>query len=196
MSGSFGLAFGGFNYDQSAAPGNPLVGQTWRQRNGSNNILGSWEWNGTFWISIQKFSHNSFGTCQTSGGNFTSSHNLFTGGRLAPLFIQSFEMQYRNVSGTNDASNYWFVEFLYRSAGNQIRDGFFNWGTSYNFRGQSGTGEAPSPTASIQKLTVNINQFVQLPDIIAFTSRSVRIGSQTQVIDVQASLLAAHVYSP
>jgi len=57
----------GLDFEQTAEPNAPKIGQVWRERSSAGRILGDWEWSGSLWLSIEP--HYS----QRLGGNVISA---------------------------------------------------------------------------------------------------------------------------
>ncbi|MEH1902514.1 MAG: hypothetical protein V7L04_14115 [Nostoc sp.] len=87
------------NYDQQSMPTNPSIGQVWRERDSSNNVIETWFWNGTVWLSLQIFSLNS---------NISDLYiPLITHNSTQILITKFIVLSISSLSGDNDASNFY-----------------------------------------------------------------------------------------
>jgi hypothetical protein len=89
-------------YNQATAPSSPRVGETWIERDASNNIVNTWEWNGVIWLSQQIYALGG----QISASSLTSGS--LTQVAIRPsinVFIVSMDIVI-SLGATHNGSNY------------------------------------------------------------------------------------------
>ncbi len=104
----------GFTYDQVTLPSAPTMGQTWRQRDGSNLVINDWFWNGTYWIETvrKKFNIASSNTTPVNLSTYTNSLLSIISSNYGVL-IEKFIIT-GNLSVAHNTSNYREFSFDYR----------------------------------------------------------------------------------
>lgn len=97
----------GFTYDQETEPSDPITGDTWRERDGDNLIIGDWFWNGTYWLSLELFESS---LSRAIGGTGIGEYFIFPSGSYN-VFVESAWVCFLPLGNTNDGDNYWDFQF-------------------------------------------------------------------------------------
>ena len=112
------VAIKGFDYDQQAIPASPSIGQTWRERDGSNLIVNEWFWSGTLWLSrmFSQTIHAWSGQGVLIGGvigdiSATTDNIPFNQGNDYDIYLYKIHGAFRVLSGNLSATNYWELQF-------------------------------------------------------------------------------------
>jgi hypothetical protein len=158
MSGSFAppsVASNGFTYDQQSVPSSPSTGNTWRERDSSNNVVEEWYWNGTYWLSENRRILTSVGGAGGSLGTLTNTgYTAFTymvGAQTYDIWIDKIEFL-GVINGTHNSTNNWTIQPILNQNGdinfscgskNTFTD--FSWGNSSVSNGYSLTTNQYSP---------------------------------------------------
>ena len=111
-------ASSGFDFDQQSEPSSPEIGQTWRERDGTNLIIGEWFWTGSLWLSLGT---TKFINTRDASSNITGSGGGQTVFFPFNSFIESVSVYMNLILSPVDATNY-FEWNLARARG----DGFSN----------------------------------------------------------------------
>ncbi len=119
-------------YDQQLIPTSPNVGDTWIERDLSNNIIQNWYWNGTYWLSTNRYTSGTIytGTNSSSfyGNTITSSQrNLLTNLGLYSfpnIFLETQIIFVNNIlpnTGVDTTRNYFYSTINgYNVSGNNL----------------------------------------------------------------------------
>lgn len=137
-------------FDGATVPTGQLVGDTWTERNATTQaIVGQWEWNGTYWLSLQRF------LVDGNGNNVASFNAQIRPHVGTDLFIENVSV-IGKTSATNSGTAYHQLNlYLFNSDGanTQITSNIFN--TS-----------AIAANASFSRIAL-INTFYSTPEVTA-----------------------------
>lgn len=101
----------------STPPVNPSKGDTWDQLSLASEFIAEWAWNGTYWLSTQRYTLQGINTVN----NLTNSVGDY-GSAIFPQGIYSYFIDTHIISGRligepHDANNYWKFVWQLRANG-------------------------------------------------------------------------------
>lgn len=170
----------GFTYDQVAAPSAPAIGETWRQRDGSNLIVQDWFWNGAVWASTVLYSNAILNPPLNGNFNFVSLVNT-------NVFIENFSVV-GNVSdgGTPHTSSTKNSYFLRQNTVDA--DGFLLPSTVAT------VDTAGFVVDELRANVVEVNQYFDLMTVMRFSTTRSFVGGPSGLENIALLISYRRVY--
>ncbi len=93
-------------YDQQTMPTNPNSGDTWVERDSSNNINENWFWNGTYWLSQRReiFRSKNYYNFYDTTSYVEELHQGVDLEQTQNIFLENLQYSIQ-INGTNNSSN-------------------------------------------------------------------------------------------
>lgn len=138
----------------------PVVGSLWTKITTTGQFVENWYWNGTYWLSVQKY---------TTTVNIEAAVSINLPLPIlfdSNLFLTSFVVAYRTNGNNNDATRYWNVQLQRVTISNSI--------TGYDFI--STQSQAPNVYFNT-KTTLNLHLNVATTATKALIVNVERIGN-------------------